>query len=123
MNWKVIKKIVGLLGVITVLIILLYYLGSLVNKDFPINDNKVLIERLENDNYWLIKENDLLTLEIDMQKKKEDSLELLITKIGEEITEIKREKDEKVNSIGSYDVDALYEFFTGFDTTSEETGE
>jgi len=110
------KIIIG----IVVLVLLVVVLSSIFsNTDEETEKSyKAQIEQLQKDNEQLTKKIVTLSTEVVTYRKVADTLKQRIDSKEKEIAGIKRKKDEKVNGITNYDVDALYEYFSKFNTSS-----
>ena len=118
MSRSVFKKVLGLIVLIISLFGVLYFLGNLTPASDEKDENTLRIEKLEAENRLLKSENDNLEFLIQEKEKQVDRLTLIVNMERENIENIEKEKDEKVSRIASYDVDALYEFFSRFNSTN-----
>jgi len=112
------KIIIGIV-VLVLLVVVLSYVLSNTTEEIE-NPYEAQIEQLQKDNEQLTKKIATLSIAIVTYRKVADTLKQSIESKEKEIAGIKRKKNEKLNRITNYDVDALYEYFSKFDTTGTE---
>jgi len=112
------KIIIGITVLVLLAVVLSYVLSN--TDEETEKPYKAQIEQLQKDNEQLTKKIVTLSNEVDVYKKVADTLKQSIDSKEKEIAGIKRKKNEKVNRITHYDVDALYEYFSKFGTAGTE---
>jgi len=118
------KRKIILLSIPYVLISIIVLIGSYIAAYILSKDNEreyeILIEQLQIKNDSLKQSNELLDVQIALQRAIADSLAKEIVNTNKVINKLKQVRYEKIRAIDSLDNNELLLFFTGFESTGPD---
>ncbi len=109
------KPVVSILWLVALILLLKFYI--IPQEETLRND---VIEKLEEANNVLEVKNINLDFEIEELKQQADSLSSVITYNNEAIQHLKKQLNEKINTINTMPDMELYRYFTRFKTISKD---
>jgi len=109
------NRTIWIVGIALLVLVLVWWKKD---KNRNINQYKVAVELLQQQNDSLANDNRLLDEKMKQIQWRTDSLQQLVATKSDVIKNLKKAKDEKIKAINTYSNHKLYSFFAELDTDS-----